>query len=264
MLIPKSEFVGLESIVHLPAGGETPMLKSHQVAIERFMADKAHGEEARTRLESTYHRCQEIVARLLDVAPKDIAFISSSSEDINLVVYALDWQPRDNVVVGDVEFPSDVLPWTRLKNQGVEVHVVPHQNWFIHLEDIEPTIDERTRVVAVTHVSYFTGQQILLESLATMVRRTNALLLVDAIHAAGAVSIEARYADILVSSCHKWLLGVHGTAIFYWNRERLPNLEPPFVGWHTGVTIPNWKEPTTYALRPDADRFVSGNLVNDN
>jgi selenocysteine lyase/cysteine desulfurase len=259
MLIPKSDFIGLDQITHLCAGGETPMLKTHQEAVARFFADKALGEAGRERFEATYRRCKEKVAHLFGVQPEEIAFLASSSEGINLLAHALTWQPGDNVVVCDVEFPSDVLPWARLKQQGVEVRVISQHNWAINLEELAAKIDRRTRVVDVSYVSYFTGQRLPLETLSKLVRASNALLVVDATHAAGAVPVQAGYADILVSSCYKWLLGVHGLGIFYWNRERLPDLEPPFVGWHTGLSIPDWQEPTAYSPRPDADKFVPGN-----
>ena len=259
MLIPQNEFIGLEGITHLATGGESPSLKSHQQAMERFFADKGLGEESRLKLEVTYQRCKNKAAQLINCAADDIAFLSSASEGINLLAHALTWQPGDNVVVADVEFPSDVLPWTRLQPHGVEVRVVKHENWQITLENIAAAIDERTRVVAVSLVSYFTGQRMPLAELSTLVRQSQALLLVDATHAAGAVTVEASYADILVSSAYKWLLGVHGTAIFCWNRQRLPDLKPPFLGWHTGVAIPGWEAPTEVTLRPNADRFVPGN-----
>jgi hypothetical protein len=47
MLIPKTEFIGLEEITHLCAGGESPTLKSHRAAVERFFSDKAMGEGSR-------------------------------------------------------------------------------------------------------------------------------------------------------------------------------------------------------------------------
>lgn len=209
MLIPKTEFIGLDGIVHLCAGGEAPMLKTHRQAIDRFLTDKALGEESRGRQEAVYRRCQEKAARLLDVSPEEIAFLASSSEGINLLAHALTWQPGDNVVVGDVEFPSDVLPWTRFQDQGIEVRVVSHRDWAIRLEDIEAAIDGRTRVVAVSQVSYFTGQRLPLEDLSKIVRASNALLLVDATHAAGVVPVQANQADILVTSCYKWLLSLY-------------------------------------------------------
>ena len=155
---------------------------------------------------------------------------------------------------------SDVLPWTRLKEQGVEVRIVSNKKWFVSLSDIQQAMDDRTRVVAVSDVSYFTGQRLPLKELSEMVHSYNALLSLDSTHAAGVMTVQASDADILVSSCYKWLLGTHGVAIFYWNRERLPDLDPPFLGWHSGESIPDWKTPTQLTLRSGADRFEAGNL----
>ncbi len=260
MLIPKTDFIGLEGVTHLCAGGESPMLKSHRAAIEQFFADKALGEGSRHRMDEAACRCKQKVGKLLGVPPDNLAFISTSSEGINLLAHGLKWRSGDNVVVCDVEFPSDVLPWTRLKEQGVEVRVVPNQNWIISLTDLERALDDRTRVVAVSDVSYFTGQRLPMKELSEMVHSTNALLSMDSTHAAGVIPVQADYADILVASCYKWLLGTHGVAIFYWNRERLPELEPPFLGWHSGESIPDWHEPTVFTLRSGADRFEAGNL----
>ena len=47
MLIPKTEFIGLEEITHLCVGGESPTLKSHRAAVEWFFSDKAMGEVSR-------------------------------------------------------------------------------------------------------------------------------------------------------------------------------------------------------------------------
>ena len=159
MLIPQSKFVGLENIVHLATGGESPALKSHADAVARFFATKAKGEDCRYEIEDTYRRTQAKAAELLNVSTDEIAFVESATAGINTLAYAIDWQPGDNVVVADVEFPSDVLVWTKFEKLGVEVRVVKNQNWQIHPEDIATQIDARTRVVAVSYVSYFTGQR---------------------------------------------------------------------------------------------------------
>lgn len=259
-LIPREEFIGLEDIVHLGVGGEAPMLISHRKAVDRFFADKAMAEVGREKLDATVGRCREKVARLLGVTPADIAFLSTASEGINILVYGLPWKAGDNVVVCDVEFPSEVLPWSRLKSRGVEIRIVRNKDWYISLEDLRGMVDSRTRLVVVSQVSYFTGQRFSLQALAELVQGTDTLLCVDSTHAAGAVPVEAAYADILVNSCYKWLLGIHGTAVFYWNRKRLPELEPPFLGWHSGATLPDWQNPVSLNLRPGADRFEMGNV----
>jgi len=259
-LIAPTEFIGLDNLVHLGVGGESPMLKSHRNAVDRFFADKALGETGRQRLDETASRCKEKAARLLNVAADDIAFLSTSSEGINVLVYGLSWQPGDNVILCDVEFPSEILPWTRLRHQGVEIRIVRHKNWYVDLEDFRQAMDDRTRLVVVSEVSYFTGQRFLIKRLSEMVRSTNALLCVDATHAAGAVCVDAGYADVLVASCYKWMLATHGVALFYWNRNRAPDLQVPFLGWHSGVSIPDWHTPTEFTLRQGADRFEAGNL----
>ena len=259
MLIDPSEFIGTQGITHLCTGGESPMLKTHGDAVHRFFEDKLLGEEGRRRLEVVSAECKEKVGRLFGVRPDDIGFLTSTSEGINLLVYALDWKPGDNVVVADVEFPSDVLPWTLLKDRGVELRIVENNNWRTDLEDLDQAIDENTRVVNVSHVSYFTGQRLPLPELSELVHRKNALLCLDVTHSAGAVPVEAQYADFVVSSCYKWLMAVHGVGIFYWNRERVPELNPPFVGWHTPAYLPDWKDPSAYVPREDASRFTPGN-----
>jgi cysteine desulfurase/selenocysteine lyase len=258
-LIPKSEFIGLEEMANLCAGGETPMLKSHQRAIDQFMLDKSRGELSRQLEADRVEQVRDKCARLFSVFADEITFLSSSSEGINNVAYGLDWKKGDNVVVVDVEFPSGILPWTRLKQQGIEIRVVKHENWFIDIEDIAAQIDTRTRVVEISHVSMLTGQRIDLKSLSRLVRSSNALLLLDASHAAGVVPVDARLADIMVTSCYKWLLGVHGTAIFYVNRETLPDFEPPFLGWNSPANHGGWEHPTRFTLQPTTHRFQPGN-----
>ena len=259
MLINPSEFIGLEGITHLCAGGETPMFKSHLDTVDRFFRDKLLGEEGRGKFEAVSYRCKEKVADLFQVKADDIAFLSSTSEGINLLVHGLDWKPGDNIIVSDVEFPSDVLPWTRLKDRGVALRIVRNKDWRTELDALSEAMDDRTRLVALSHVSYFTGQRLPLKALSDMVHSHGALLSLDVTHSAGVVPVEAEYADIVVSSCYKWLMGVHGVGIFYWNRERLPDLQPPFVGWHTPALMPDANDPSSFIPRKDASRFTPGN-----
>ena len=260
MLLNKNLFEGLDNnIVHLSAGGETPMLHSHRDAFEQFMQDKGRGERARQLIHETLLKTREQCGELFNVNASDISFVSSTSEGINIVAYGLDWQAGDNVVIADVEFGSGVYPWTMLKDKGVEVKIVRHKDWQISIEDIEAQIDTRTRLVLMSHVSMFTGQRIPLQQLADAVHQRGALLVLDATHAAGVVPVDASCADVVISSCYKWLLGTHGTAIFYWNRDRLPELKAPFLGWASAATAGGWKDPLTLTQHDDGLRFMPAN-----
>ena len=111
----------------------------------------------------------------------------------------------------------------------------------------------------ISHVSMYTGQRIDLVELSRLVRSSSALLLLDATHAAGVVPVDASLADIMVSSCYKWLLGVHGAAVFYINRERLPDFNPPFLGWNSPSKHGGWQNPTEYTPQSTAHQFQPGN-----
>ena len=259
MLLNKNLFEGLNNVVHLSAGGETPMLHSHRDAFEQFMQDKARGERARELIHEKMLETRAQCGDLFGVDSSEISFISSTSEGINIVAYGLDWKPGDNVVIADVEFGSGVYPWTLLKQKGVEIKVVRHKDWQVSISDIEEQIDSRTRLVLMSHVSMFTGQRIQLQALANAVHDRGALLILDATHSAGVVPVDASCADVVITSCYKWLLGTHGTAIFYWNRETLPELNAPFLGWASAASAGGWKEPLELTQHQDGMKFMPAN-----
>ena len=229
-LIPKNEFIGIGDAAHLSAGGETPMLRSHLDAIARFANDKASGEPARTLEDDMATEVRGQCAEFFGGKAGDYTFLSNASEGINNVAYAVDWQHGDNVVIIDVEFPSGILPWVRLQQQGVDIRVVRHSNWYISIDDIEALIDERTRVVHLSQVSMFTGQRMDVAHISALVRSSNAIFSLDATHAAGVMPVDATLADVMMSSCYKWLLGVHGTAVFYVNNAFTQKIAGSFSG----------------------------------
>ncbi len=71
--------------------------------------------------------------------------------------------------------------------------------------------------------------------------------------------MDANLADIMVSSCYKWLLGVHGAAVFYVNRERAGDFYPPFLGWNSPSEHGGWEAPTQFELKKSAHCFQPGN-----
>jgi cysteine desulfurase / selenocysteine lyase len=259
-LVDKSDFLTLPEVAHLCAGGETPILRSHAEAVARFFDLKSRGMAGREQgVMGILAACRQRVGDLLGVSADDIAFLSSASEGVNQLSAWLDWQPGDNVVVEDIEYPSDIYPWVRLRDRGVEVRVVRQAGDIPTLERIAAAMDERTRVLSASQVSYLTGRRYDLADLATLARQHGSLLSVDATHAVGVVPVAAQHADILVSSCYKFMLGVHGAAVFYRNPERLAALEPLTVGWHSIGGRHTVAAPTDYALRPTAARFEAGN-----
>src|SRR3954453_3067782 len=180
-LAPKGDFIGVEERVHLAAGGETPFLKSHVEALTRYALDKSAGLPGRHRQLAMHDRARERAAQMLGVSRDEVAFLPSTSDGVNMVAQTIDWRPGDNVVVETIEFPSDVYPWLLQQQNGVEVRFVG-TGFEVPPGAIEAAIDARTRVVALSHVSYLTGVRHDLAPIGAAAHAAGALFIVDASH----------------------------------------------------------------------------------
>ncbi|MFZ9858776.1 MAG: aminotransferase class V-fold PLP-dependent enzyme [Roseiflexaceae bacterium] len=255
MLYPKLDFIGLEGVHHLAAGGETPMLKSHLDAIAQFAADKALGMHGRERFFAVRQRAAHQLASMLSVDAGDIAFVGSSSAGINQVTHALHWQSGDEVVVVDDEYPSGRYAFVWLRRFGVRVVLPAYQeNPDDELSAIIAALTPRTKLVYVSHVSTRTGRRIDINALADAVHAVGAHVIVDATHSLGIVPVNAANIDFLVCSGYKWLLGTH-LGILMWNRTLVDQLHPP-VGWRSAKPT---LAPDVYELHLDASRTEVGN-----
>jgi selenocysteine lyase/cysteine desulfurase len=257
-LLPKHLFRGLPGIVHLAAGGETPPLLSHLDAAERFLADKAGGMPGRHRFGETLARVREKAARLAGLSAGEIAFTANASEGMSLAASRLELGAGDNVVVALSEFPSVLLSVQVLAERGVEVRLVGTGIVPQH-KDYAAAVDDRTQAIVVSHVSHLTGTRLDLAALRFLADSCGARLLVDASHSLGVVPVEGRLCDVVVSCCYKWLLGVHGCAVFGVNEERWPELQPRVLGWNAVQDGDDWRARADYRVRSDIARFEAGN-----
>lgn len=258
-LLSKNEFIGITNVAHLAAGGETPILRSHLDAIGRFVCDKGDGMPGRDRMAETTQRAKAALARLLGGRPDDIALLASASEGLFVAASGIDWQPGDNVVVERVEYPSVRYAWENLP-VPVEIRTVGGSP-MASLSEVREAVTPRTRVIALSHVSYLTGARHDLASFRDIADDVGARLVVDASHALGIVPVDGALCDVVVSCAYKFLLGVHGVGVLFVNSARWPDLAPPWIGWHSAVYT-DWRERSEkkYELKKDAERFEIGNL----
>ena len=259
-LIPKSEFIGIANVAHLAAGGETPALRSHLGAVGQFLCDKGEGMPGRERMGDTVRRAKAAIARLVGGRPEEVAFLANASEGLFVAASGVNWRSGDNVVVERVEYPSVLYAWQHLP-VPVEVRAVGGSP-MASTAELRDAVNARTRVIAVSHVSYLTGARHDLAILREIADSVGARLVVDASHALGVVPVDGDFCDLLVSCAYKFLLGTHGVGVMYVNGARWPDLAPPWVGWHSTIRVDQWAERSRQrpSLKPDAERFEIGNL----
>jgi len=263
MLAAKSDFLSLDGVVHLASGGQSPVLTRHLDALDRYARTKGTGLAGQRVFEQTRTRVASKVAAFIGAEPDDIGFPSSVAHGVSLLADAIDWRPGDNVVLEGWEFPSLMNPWLAQQRHGVEVRQVAPAGWRAPLERFAAHVDARTRVVAVSHVSYLTGERHDLDAYAAVARRVGALFVVDASHALGSVRVHAPVADVLIGCCYKFMLGTHGAAIAYWNRARVPDWRPHLTGWHSVERRPAWEMPQESRPLATGMAFEPGNPAYD-
>jgi selenocysteine lyase/cysteine desulfurase len=200
-------------------------------------------------------RARTATARLWQVAPDEIGFVSTVADGVALLAESIDWREGDSIVADANEYPSVVAPFALQRRPPVRIRLARGAA----ADRLAALVDERTRVIGVSCVSYLTGERFDLAPLRQAADAVGALLVVDFTQAAGWLPIAASVADFAFSACYKWLLGMTGTAIAYWNRQRQPHWAPATAGWHSiaPVSRPDYAAPL--ALRDDALRFTRGN-----
>jgi cysteine desulfurase/selenocysteine lyase len=252
------DFEGARSAVYLNTAAEGLFLDSHRDALARYATQKALGSTGREECVSVESRCRSLVAQVLNVKAQDVAFIASTARGLDAVIGAIDWRAGDNIVITDAEFPTTNYAAELLGKRGVETRVVTSREGALRLDEFEEKIDGRSRLVAVSAVSFRHGFKIDLEGLGRVAHAKNALLFVDAIQAVGVVPIDANPADFLTFGTYKWQLGCHGIAALYVNPAIVGEIEPPYVAYRSVANLFPLDPREQYELWPDARRFEEG------
>ena len=131
-----------------------------QAALAEYWQEKGKGTPGRHRHYEVQAQAEQAIATMLGAPAEDVVLLSNTSDALNLFANSIQWKPGDEVIISDLEFPSGVLVWLRLRQQGVKVSLIESHHGESHLEDWTAKITENTRVVCISQVSYKTGTQI--------------------------------------------------------------------------------------------------------
>lgn len=256
--LPKSDFFGLEENVWLFTGAEAPLHKGVRAAVEEYLTERARGPRGRVYNGKIEAGCREKFAQLLGGQTQDIAILSNASEAISTIIFSLRLQPGENIVLHDLEYPSAVLSTLALQESGIEMRVAPHRNWQVSNDELLALVDEKTRLVVTSHVSYISGTRFDYKTLHEELQGTQALLLLDATQSLGVVPVEMQHADFVASSTYKWLLGLHGAGVLALNPQRTKNLAPFATGWRSVENVFSSRRFEAVERYADARRFELG------
>jgi cysteine desulfurase/selenocysteine lyase len=183
---------------------------------------------------NTFKEIRQYLALLLGGDYSQYAFVSSTSAGINSVAHSIDYPTNSNVVLCDLEFPANYIPWQNASRlYGFELRVVESKNGAATLDDFRDKVDEDTKVLAISQIQFGTGYRSDLAELSKLAHDNSAILVADIIQAAGCIDTDLAKLDVdfATGQAAKWLLGPIGAGYIYVSKRIMDDLHPRFIGW---------------------------------
>ena len=197
-----------------------------------------------TRLPDLLDQSRERLGAFLNAAPDDLTFVPNVTYALNIVTRSLKLHAGDAVLTTDHEYGAINRAWRfNCRKSGAELVSqqisVPVTDPAAVVEQIWSGVDERTKVIALSHVTSPSALILPVEEICRRARDAGIITVVDGAHAPGQLDLDMEEigADFYGGNCHKWLSSARGAGFLYARPERQSLLEPLVVshGWDREV-----------------------------
>ena len=253
----RRETRGCNRVIHFNNAGASLMpdpvfdaVMDH-LQLERNIGGYEAEDENRNKCERFY----TAFAELLNCRPDEIAYVENATRAWDMAFYSIDFEPGDRILTGRSEYVSNYLAFLqKAKSKGVVVDIVPDDgSGQIDLGELESMIDNKVRLIALTHVPTQGGLVNPAAAVGRIARKHDILYLLDACQSVGQMPVDIRYigCDMLSATGRKFLRGPRGTGVLYVRKSLVEKLEPPFIDLRSA----HWHDAGSYTIRADARRF---------
>ncbi|MEM7116800.1 MAG: aminotransferase class V-fold PLP-dependent enzyme [Chloroflexota bacterium] len=183
---------------------------------------------------------RQAFAGLIGAEANEIAVMHSVSNAVAGLAGALDYENgRNKIVVSDFDFPTVPQIWHANERHGWQVVHVPAAGNRVLTQAFIDAIDERTKLVAMSHVCFRNGSKVDVAAVVEAAHAKGALVLLDAYQSLGTMPLDVKKLklDFLVGGTLKYLLGASGMAYLYVRKGLLSEVDPTAVGWFGQANI---------------------------
>ena len=199
-------------------------------------------------------------ARVIGATPGEVALHASISTATAVLAGVLDYTRRPKVVTTSLDFPTVGYQWLARRPAGVELEIVESPDGVtVPVEQLVDAIDERTALVATSHVYFTTGAVQDIRTLADAAHARGAYCYIDAYQSVGQIPFDVHDTgvDFLSAGGLKWLLGGPGIVFLYVRSDLIPRFSPTVTGWFAHARQFDF-DPRTLRWHDDARRFEQG------
>ena len=196
-------------------------------------------------------------------APAGSVLVHQNASIANSILFsALDFDDpqRNKVVITDMDFPSDVYVLRQWLGPHMEIHTVKtHDGITIDTDELLDVIDERTRLVSLSHVLFRSAYIMPAKAIVEKAHSVGAQVVFNGYHSVGMIPVDvtALNVDFYIGGVLKWLCGGPGGVFLYVRPDLLTTLEPKVTGWFAHQQ-PFAFDIENFVLREDAYRLMNG------
>ncbi|MFF5006599.1 aminotransferase class V-fold PLP-dependent enzyme [Streptomyces phaeochromogenes] len=248
---------GTANRVHLNNAGaallsrRTLRTMTAHLELEAAIGGYEAADREQDRIDATYAN----IARLVGGAPDEVALFDNSTHAWNAAFYSMTFAPGDRILTGRAEYGSNVLAYLQIaRRTGAEVVVVPNdESGQLDTSALAELIDDRTRLVGVSHVPTSGGLVNPAAEIGRVCRAAGVPFLLDATQSVGQFPVDVAElgCDMLTATGRKFLRGPRGTGFLWVRREALDHLEP----YVSEIASATWDGKRGFTWRDGARRF---------
>lgn len=253
----RSETPGAEDVLHFNNAGaslvSSPVLERYRRHLD--LEARIGSYEAEDAVREEEERGYERFARLLNCRKDEIALLDSASRAWSMAFYSIPFQTGDRILTCENEYASNYIAFLQLaRRHGLILEVIPpDENGAVSLEGLGRMMDERVKLVAVTHVPTNGGLINPVAEIGRFLEGSECYYLVDACQSVGQLRLDVQEigCDFLSGTGRKYLRGPRGTGFLYVSHRALGAVEPPMLDLHSAT----WTAMDRMHIRPDAKCF---------
>ena len=234
--IVERDFPSIKGLVFLASSGRAPMPRRTVDRMHEIVSGGLRDPKDECDEEGLLEDFRREAAGLLHSRRDEVTFVPSTTRGISLFADSVNWKRSDEVVICRNEYPSNVFPWLNAaKRHGLKVKWVVPDGDIVDEGAIEAALNDRTKVLAISHVQFASGQRMDVQRLSTACETHGAYLFLDAIQSLGAVEVSVRNSGIagLSAGGYKWLCGPRGSGLLFVSKDAMDGLCHHEMAWNT-------------------------------
>lgn len=248
---------GTQQVLHFNNAGAalSPLLVVNAIKEHIDLESARGGYEAAKIALNKSEKIYDAAARLINCDREEIAFLENATRAWDMAFYSLNFKSGDRILTTMCEYGSNYLAFLHAsKHTGAIIEIIRNDSFGqLDIEDLKNKIDDRVKLIAITHVPTQGGLINPVEEVGKVVRQYNIPYILDATQSIGQMPINVKEigCDFLCATGRKYLRGPRGTGFLYAKKEIIAQCDPPFIDLHSA----KWVKDDDYLIMPSAIRF---------